>query len=138
MNITNNEIIPPELNYTIYRNDRKDGYDGVLIAVSKKFTSVHEPQFQTSCELVWTKIMKNYCKPIFVGAYHRPHVSDHVSIEQLETSLSQLTSSAPNSIVCLAGDFNAPILISQTCVFHLGILILIVNSICWMLLRIIV
>jgi len=51
-NITNNEIIPPELNYNIYHNDRKDGYSGVLIAVSMKFTSVHEPQFQTSCELV--------------------------------------------------------------------------------------
>jgi len=46
----------------------------------------------------------NYCKPIFVGAYYRPHISNHVSIEQLESSLSQLTSSTPNSIVCLAGD----------------------------------
>ena len=57
---------------------------------------------------MWIKIIINYCKSIFVGAYYRPHVSDHISIEQLETSLSQLTSSAPNSIVCLAGNFNAP------------------------------
>jgi len=57
---------------------------------------------------VWIKIIINYCKSIFVGAYYRPHTSYHVSIEQLETSLSQLTSSAPNSIVYLAGDFNAP------------------------------
>ena len=42
-NITDNEIIPPELNYTIYCNDRKDGYGGVLIPISKKFTSLHEP-----------------------------------------------------------------------------------------------
>jgi len=28
-NTTGNEIIPPELSYAIYRNDRKDGYGGV-------------------------------------------------------------------------------------------------------------
>ena len=52
--------------------------------------------------------MINYYKSIFVGAYCRPHVSDCVSIEQLETSLSRLTITASNSIVCPAGDFNAP------------------------------
>jgi len=108
----------------------KDGYSGVLIAVSKKITSVHEPQFQTSCEV---HVDQNFNSCRFIEfllehTYYRPHVSDHISIEQIETSLSQLTSSVSNSIVCLAGDFNAP---GQTCVFHLGLPILIVNSICW-------
>jgi len=53
--------------------------------------------------------MINYCKSILLE-----HTTDHtfLTMSQLnniiETSLSQLTSSAPNSIVCLAGNFNAP------------------------------
>jgi hypothetical protein len=35
--IHNSEIMPP--NYTIYRNDRKDGYGGVLIGV-RVYTTV--------------------------------------------------------------------------------------------------
>ena len=35
MAISDNEIIPDEFNYTIYRKDRDDGYGGVLIAVIK-------------------------------------------------------------------------------------------------------
>jgi len=31
-NISNNEIVPAELNYNIYCKDRVDGYGGILIA----------------------------------------------------------------------------------------------------------
>ena len=34
-NVSNNEIIPAEWNFNVYRKDRQDGYGGVMIAVSK-------------------------------------------------------------------------------------------------------
>ena len=32
--ISNNEIIPNDFNYNIYRNDRQDGYGGMMLAIS--------------------------------------------------------------------------------------------------------
>ena len=46
----NNEIIPEDWNYIIYRNDRSDGYGGVMIAISKQFTSSKISLLQTNCE----------------------------------------------------------------------------------------
>ena len=33
--IKNSEIIPDNMNFTIYRRDREDSYGGVMIAISK-------------------------------------------------------------------------------------------------------
>ena len=38
-NISDNEIVPAELNYNIYRKDRADDYGGVMIAVSNVIPS---------------------------------------------------------------------------------------------------
>ena len=46
--ITNNEIIPDNMNYTIYRKDREDGHGGVMITVSKCIPSIHLPNLHTS------------------------------------------------------------------------------------------
>ena len=32
-NILNNEILPPHINYAIYRNNHTDGYGGILIGI---------------------------------------------------------------------------------------------------------
>ena len=39
--ISNNEVIPAEWNYNIYRKDRPDGYGGVMIAISKQINFQH-------------------------------------------------------------------------------------------------
>ena len=58
-NIHDNEVIPEYCNYVIYRNDRSDGYGGILIAISKQFTSSKIAMLQTNCEILWTQIIMN-------------------------------------------------------------------------------
>ena len=51
-NVNNNEVISPEWNYDIYRNDRPDSYGGVMIAVSKQINSHEMIELCTDCELL--------------------------------------------------------------------------------------
>ena len=54
--ISDSEIIPPELNYQIYRNDWADGYGGVMLAITKDIISSEVPELKTDCEIVWAEI----------------------------------------------------------------------------------
>ena len=54
--IADNEIIPSEFDYTIYRKDRDSGYGGVMIAVSKEILSSIVPELVISCEMTWCKL----------------------------------------------------------------------------------
>ena len=51
--------------------------------------------------------MSNFNKHLYICSFYRPHVSDKVSLEQLDISLqrAQLTR---NSRIIIAGDFNLP------------------------------
>ena len=105
--VKNGEIIPPELEYTIYRKDRPDGYGGVMLAVSNKILSVDLPSLTTDCEIMWAKL----CiagSPAYVAAYYRPHISDEYSLTQLDLSLHKLNESINNPLILLTGDFNLP------------------------------
>ena len=106
--ISDNEIIPNEFNYTIYRKDRDDGYGGVLIAVTKDILSEPLPDLNTSCELIWCKIHVIGIKDFYVCAYYRPRTSDQFSLDQLNLSLAKIQEHKSNPTVLLAGDFNAP------------------------------
>lgn len=106
--ISDNEIIPNEFNYTIYRKDREDGYGGVLIAVIKNILSNPLPDLNTSCELIWCKIHAFGIKDFYVCAYYRPHVSDQSSLDRLNLSLAEVREHKSSPTVLLAGDFNAP------------------------------
>ena len=76
--IADNEIIPSEFNYTIYRKDRDSGYGGVMIAVSKDILSSPVPELVTSCEMTWCKLHFPGIKNVHICAYYRPHViQDH-------------------------------------------------------------
>ena len=55
--ITNNEIILPELGYNIYWKDRPSGYGGVLLAVANTIPSTDLPSLSADCEIVWAKLM---------------------------------------------------------------------------------
>jgi hypothetical protein len=58
-------------NYTIYRNDRKDGYGGGLIVVRSDIIS-SEYVNSKSIELVAVKVQLSKQKPLIVGSYYRP------------------------------------------------------------------
>lgn len=67
--IHDSEIMPP--NYTIYRNDRKDGYGGVLIGVKTDIAS-SEYTNSKNIELISVKIQLSKQKPLIVGSFYRP------------------------------------------------------------------
>ena len=55
--ISKNEIIPQDLGYTMFRQDRIGSIGGaVLILVKNDITAFEQQQFQTDCEIVWIKI----------------------------------------------------------------------------------
>jgi len=105
--VMNSEIIPPELEYNIYRKDRPDGYGGVMLAVSNKISSVDLPFLNTDCEIIWAKLCITG-SPVHVAAYYRPHISDEHSLIQLDLSLHKLQECSNNPIILLTGDFNLP------------------------------
>ena len=56
--VSNNEVIPAEWNYNVYRKDRPDGYyGGVMIAISKLIPSYEMTALQTECELLWIQVV---------------------------------------------------------------------------------
>ena len=61
--------MPP--NYTIYRNDRKDGYGGVLIGVRSDIIR-SEYVNSKNIELVPVKVQLSKQKPLIAGSYYRP------------------------------------------------------------------
>jgi hypothetical protein len=61
--------MPP--NYTIYRNDRTDGYGGVLIGVRSDILR-SEYVNSKNIELVPVKVQLSKQKPLIVGRYYRP------------------------------------------------------------------
>ena len=70
--ITNNEVIPEDLNYMIYRRDRNNGYGGVLLAVSSCLQSFPVPELDSAAEMVWVKICIQGCKDLYVSSYVLP------------------------------------------------------------------
>ena len=54
--VSNNEIIPSNLNYNIYRNDCADGYDGVMLAITSQIPSLEVPNLITKCEIVGLRL----------------------------------------------------------------------------------
>ena len=106
--IADNEIIPQEYNYKLYRKDRSDGYGGVLLAISGHLHSFPVLELHFSAEMVWARISICGCKDLYVSSYYRPHISDMPSLEQFENVLNILRASNRQLIIWIAGDFNAP------------------------------
>ena len=53
--ILNNEIIPDEFDYNIYRYDRNDGHGGVVVA--KQLATVEVTTLKPNCELLWIGVI---------------------------------------------------------------------------------
>ena len=104
-NISPYEYIPAS-EYTIYNKDRKDGYGGVLIAISNKYLSSKAPEkLNTDCEVVWATINTPGNKTLYLGSYYRPPSDKGESLNQLNASLSKVCNEN-NANVWLSGDFN--------------------------------
>ena len=106
--VNNNEVIPAEWNYNVYRKDRPDGYGGVMIAISKLIPSYEMTALQTECELLWIQVVVGNGNKLFIGAYYRPHIDDQQSIDELNLSLQKLHETTTDAKIWLIGDFNAP------------------------------
>jgi hypothetical protein len=67
--MNDSEVIPPS--YTLYRNDRADGYGGILLAVKSDITS-SEYRKSKNIEFIAAKIQLSKQKPLIIGSYYRP------------------------------------------------------------------
>lgn len=93
--------------YTIYRKDLLSSGRGVIIATKSTYKCDEVPEIDTNCELIWIKLQSPRNKTIYVGAYHRWHVSDESSIHEADASLAKLRGDT-NSTTIIGGDMNFP------------------------------
>ncbi|XP_071171114.1 uncharacterized protein [Mytilus edulis] len=98
------EYISPS-KYTVYNKNRKDGYGGVLLAVSNKYVSSLVNEFDTDCEIIWAKITSPNSKTLYLGAYYRPPSDKGESLENMGISLNTACKKT-NANIWLSGDFN--------------------------------
>jgi len=46
-----------------------------MIAVLKSIPSLHLPNFNTLCEILWVKLSFNTSKDVYAAVFDRPHLS---------------------------------------------------------------
>ena len=87
----------------------RDGHGGgVFILVRDNITSLEEPNLNTDCEVIWTRIKTEGNKDLHIGCYYMPH-REEKDIANLASSLDCVTAQGKNNKqVLLAGDFNCP------------------------------
>ena len=102
-NIKNSEIFPSW--YKLHRKDRTANGGGVLIAVKEEYNSEDVPELDTSCVIIWARIKLIGNGNVYVCSYYRRDVSDEESIEELDKSLTRV-SSIRNATTLIGGDFN--------------------------------
>ena len=96
--------------YTVHRRDRgrETPGGGVLVAVNNDFLSTREETLESeTSEIIWLKIaMKGY-KNLYIGCCYRPKIDDTTFLDNLSSSLQQITSKDSSSAL-IGGDFNLP------------------------------
>ena len=103
--IHNSEIFPP--NYDVIRKDRKDGYGGVLIAISRDYSYEQLPM-NTECETVFIKLKVNGNQELIIGSAYRPPSSSIQYTEDMCSLFANLEKSHKKAVVWIGGDFNLP------------------------------
>ena len=91
--------------YSIYRQDREDGYGGVFIACRESLISCSLEPANNFCEIVACEI--NYSNLIVCSAYH-PLSSNDNYLVNLCKHLEFIKNSHPNSAFWVARDVNLP------------------------------
>ncbi|XP_048588419.1 uncharacterized protein LOC125572237 [Nematostella vectensis] len=96
--------------YEIYRQDRKCGGGGVLVAtnqdsiISSRIHSLEDEHVES----VWCKIEIAGTKPLYNGCMYRTPDRQPESIYYLDSTLNKITSSPCLPNVLVTGDFNLP------------------------------
>ena len=98
------EIFPP--GYKLYRKDRKDGYGGVLVAISASLNS-HEISVNGEAEIVAAKVCNGKHNVIFASVY-RPPTSNQDYMDSLNQSITNICLANPNTAIWICGDMNLP------------------------------
>jgi hypothetical protein len=93
--------------YKIYRRDRKDGYGGVFVAVSRNIISARADELETDAEIVWVRINIKGSKTLYVSGFYRPQESDDKGHKEFKTSVARIAA-YPNANIWIAGDLNFP------------------------------
>jgi len=102
-NISSSEFLPEA--YMATRNDRKDGYGGIII-VYKDSLLVEEPPFDQG-EIISIKI-ETFEKPVILSSCCRPPKSTEDHNIQLIHSMSNILRKYKNSPHWICGDINNP------------------------------
>ena len=99
------EIFPP--NYDIVRQDRRDGYGGVLLGI-KNDLIYEKLETRDDVEAVFAKITLDKNKTLIVGSVYRPPSSDHNYMEDLCPTIEDRKKRFKNAVFWISGDFNLP------------------------------
>ena len=108
----NDEEILPELNYAIFRRDRdaetsvKKTGGGVMLCVSKKYTSSRRKDLESVAEILWVEVKLEDNRKAFIGTAYLPIQNDAV-LQQIENSLDKVNRAAKSGdTIILLGDEN--------------------------------
>ena len=107
--VTNAELLPSELGYSIIRKDRCMGGGGVLLAVKSELNRLSCLDLEiASSESIWSKIsLKGHVH--YFGSYYRPPDQHHEEIQSLRNQLDSIRNSHPPNrqpSIHVMGDFN--------------------------------
>ena len=104
--IHDTEIIPADFGYELFRNDRSDGYGGVLIAVKR--TLIYElTTVGKECEFIAVKITCKY-NSLIVASLYRPTDNDSDYAMKLANAIESIVKDHPKDVVWIGGDINLP------------------------------
>lgn len=105
--IADNEILPGNDEYEIYRNDRTNRRGGgVLLAIKKTLPSYVIP-CHTDVEILWVACLTGSVN-ILLGVCYRPPDSPYSFVTDLRASMTTATQLCPVDKIYLLGDFNFP------------------------------
>lgn len=100
------EFLPRE--YNIFRQDRPDGYGGVLLAFRNTLKVTEYPLVNTyNCEIVAATLTQQEQKTIICSIY-RPTATDSAYLRNLISVLKDLTHTNPSTPIWIGGDLNLP------------------------------
>ena len=103
--ILNSEVLPN--NYLVYRNDRIDGYGGVLVGIRDDFIS-ESLHLNTTAEFTAVKVTLVGEAPLIICSAYRPTNRDPDYLKSLCNVIELVNHTYPRSTIWVAGDFNLP------------------------------
>ena len=104
-NVNSSELMPPT--YDLFRNDRADGYGGIMIVIKTGLVAEHI-SIMALCEIVGVKIQTAQPHLLVVLGVYRPtdNTSDYTNC--MCNAISSIARKFPNSPLYIAGDTNLP------------------------------